>query len=277
MEYQLLDSGNLRKLEQAGPYRLIRPALTAFWTPTLPASEWERADAVYTRNSSGSGKWDCRRPLPESWTAEYAGFQLKLKPTGFGHLGFFAEQYRNWEFFRREAHVHQALNLFAYSAVGSLALAAGGAKVCHLDAARGMIEWGRENAALNPEIPDAIRWIADDVQKFVKREIRRGTRYDLIALDPPTFGRGAAGQLWKIETDLPALLEKCRELRDPDRDFHIVLSSHSPGFSLRVMERLLSACFGPKCRFDSVEMTIPERSGEELPAGGSVRCLLPRN
>ena len=195
---------------------------------------------------------------------------MQIKPTGFGHLGFFAEQFRNWERFQKFAGAYpEALNLFAYSGLGSLALAKGGARVCHLDAARGMIEWGKENLALNPDIPPKVRWIVDDVNKFVRREVRRGARYNLIALDPPTFGRGSSGQLWKIEEDLPKLLDVCRELRDPARPFELVLSCHSPGFSVLVLERIVAQVFG-RGEFESGEMFIPESTGRKLPAGVSV-------
>jgi len=166
-----------------------------------------------------------------------------------------------------------ALNLFAYSGMGSLAMAAGGAKVCHLDAAKGMIEWGRENLTLNPDIPPLIRWIVDDVNKFVNREIRRGSKYDLIALDPPTFGRGSSGQLWKIENDLPKLLKNCAQLRKPGKPFTLVLSCHSPGFSPIVLSRLVEEVFG-KCRIEGGEMSIPESTGRELPAGIGLRALI---
>ncbi|WP_418391613.1 class I SAM-dependent methyltransferase, partial [Victivallis lenta] len=235
MKYALLDSGNLQKLEQVGEYRLIRPALNAFWRPALPRREWEAADAVFTRDISGGGRWSFNRKMPESWTAEWGGFTLKIKPTGFGHLGFFAEQYRNWDFFRSAAsglgEGARALNLFGYSGVGSMAMAETGAAVCHLDASRGMIEWGQENLKFNPQVPPAIRWIADDVNKFTQRELRRGNFYHLIALDPPTFGRGSSGQVWKIEDDLPKLLGVCNRLREPGRPFTVILSCHSPGFS----------------------------------------------
>ena len=271
--YQLLDSGNFQKLEQVGAYRIVRPALNAFWEPALPSSEWNKAQAVFTRDSGGNGSWSRSFPLPESWTAEWGGFRMKVKPTGFGHLGFFAEQYRNWELFRRIGAGADALNLFAYSGLASLAMAAGGARVCHLDAAQGMIEWGRVNLGLNPDISPTIRWIADDVNKFTLREVRRGSKYSLIALDPPSFGRGPSGQVWKIETDLPRLLEVCRQLRDRDREFTIVLSCHSPGFSLLGLERLLRGIFGGG-EFDSAEMTIPESTGRVLPSGLSVTCRL---
>ena len=273
LPYRLLDSGNLKKLEQVGPWKLVRPALNAFWGPTLDSQEWESADAVFTRDNSGGGKWDFRRKLPESWLVKYAGFTLKMKPTNFGHLGFFAEQYRNWERFRT-GNFKSGLNLFGYSGIGSMAMAAGGAKVCHLDAARGMNEWGQENMLLNPDVPNCIRWITDDVKKFVTREVRRGSRYDLIALDPPSFGRGSSGQVWKIETDLPRLLECCRELRDPERPFNLVLSCHSPGFSLEVFSRMVQDIFRGGCRIEGEEMTIPESTGKVLPAGISCWCTV---
>ena len=269
-QYRLLDSGNFAKLEQVGPYRLVRPALNAAWSPALGPEEWQRADATFTRNSSGGGRWSFRNALPPEWTAEYGGLKMLVKPTNFGHLGFFAEQFVNWERFQRFGGAHaEALNLFAYSGLGSLALARGGARVCHLDAARGMIEWGRANQALNPDIPPKVRWIVDDVMKFARREVRRGARYDLIALDPPSFGRGSSGQVWKIEDDLPKLLELCRELRAPDRPFELVLSCHSPGFSCLVLERIVAQVFG-RGEFESGEMFIPESTGRRLPAGVSV-------
>ena len=269
-KYILLDSGNFCKLEQVGRYRLVRPALNAAWAPELGKAEWDAADAVFTRNSSGGGKWSFKNPLPPEWTAEYGGLKMLVKPTGFGHLGFFAEQFANWERFQNfGGKCREALNLFAYSGLGSLALAKGGARVCHLDAARGMIEWGKANLELNPAIPPKVRWIVDDVTKFVRREARRGAKYDLIALDPPSFGRGSSGQVWKIEDDLPKLLMLCRELRDPERPFELVLSCHSPGFSCLVLERIVAQVFG-RGEFESGEMFIPESTGRKLPAGVSV-------
>lgn len=269
-KYILLDSGNFCKLEQVGRYRLVRPALNAAWAPELGRDAWNAADAVFTRNSSGGGKWSFRTTLPAEWRAEYGNLRMLVKPTGFGHLGFFAEQFANWERFQRfGGKCREALNLFAYSGLGSLALARGGARVCHLDAARGMIEWGKANLELNPDIPKQVRWIVDDVMKFVRREVRRGAKYDLVALDPPSFGRGSSGQVWKIEDDLPKLLAAVAELRDPERPFELVLSCHSPGFSCLVLERIVAQIFG-RGEFESGEMGIPESTGRILPAGVSV-------
>ncbi len=282
-EYRLLDSGNLQKLEQAGPFRLIRPALNAFWRPALNSREWEKADATFVRNAaSGTGTWHWKcGKAPEEWQAKWGNFTLKLKPTNFGHLGFFAEQYRNWEFFRTLTEKwggktqYNALNLFGYSGIGSMAMASGGFNVCHLDAARGMNEWGQENRRLNADqVPDRIRWITDDVLKFCRREIRRGNKYQLIALDPPSFGRGSGGQVWKIEDDLPLLLSLCRELYDPALPFAMVLSCHSPGFSQEVFRNLLCDVFGRKIRIEGGEMTVPESTGRVLPAGIYCRMML---
>jgi 23S rRNA (cytosine1962-C5)-methyltransferase len=279
LPYRLLDSGHLKKLEQVGPYRLVRPALNAFWGPSLDQREWDGADAVFNRDNSGGGKWDFKKRLPESWQVSYAGFTLKMKPTNFGHLGFFAEQYQNWDFFRdfikNELGGSQAsvLNLFAYSGIGSMAMAETGAKCCHLDAAKGMVDWGRENLEINRDkVPDSIRWIVDDVTKFCNREIKRGNKYNLIALDPPSFGRGANGQVWKIEEDLPKLLNLCSQILDKNKKFCVVLSCHSPGFSPIVLENMLREVFG-KGEFISSEMTIPESTGRLLPAGISCRFI----
>ena len=271
--YRVLDSGNGRNLEQAGPWRIIRPALCAWWAPTLPENEWRKADAEYIRDASGSGRWTGKR-LPEKWIVEYSGFKLELRPTGFGHLGFFGEQYSNWKRFvdlGRKMTVSgetvNSLNLFAYSGVGSLAMAKGGFKVCHVDAAKGMIDWGRGNLEYNRDVPDAIRWIVDDVNKFCKREIRRERRYRLIALDPPSFGRGAKGEVWKIGEDLPPLLDMCRELLEPDGEAYVFLSCHSPGFSPHALSRLLLDRMG-NGEIEDFEMSIPETgSGRNLPAG----------
>lgn len=278
-KYQLLDSGNLMKLEQAGPYRLIRPALNAFWKPQLPQSEWDKAQGIFIRNSSGGGKWSYRHGgIAETWQLDYEGFKLIIKPTNFGHLGFFAEQYDNWQWtqqiIKRMGKNVRTMNLFAYSGVGSLAMAAAGAQVCHVDAAHGMIEWGRQNQQLNSHIPDSIRWIVDDVIKFTAREIRRGAKYNGITLDPPSFGRGPKGQLWKMEEHLGSLLDSCRQLIDTDKPYFVVLSCHSPGFSPLTLKYILRDVFGSAGKIETMEMTIPDTNKRPLPAGISARLAV---
>ncbi len=271
-QYRLLDTGDRKKLEQVGDYRLIRPALNAAWKPSLPQTEWDRADGTFERDSSGGGTWQWKnRRVPESWLMEWGRFTLKVKPTGFGHLGFFAEQYRNWDWLRDTIRKFdkpcKTLNLFAYSGIASMAMAEAGAEVCHLDAARGMNDWGRENQQLNPQVPDKIRWITDDVMKFVDREQRRGNKYNGIILDPPSFGRGPKGQVWKLEDSAVELLESCRAILDMKNPYFVLLSCHSPGFSPIVLQRLLEDVFSRKGIITAGEMTVPDGDGRELPAG----------
>ena len=282
-EYRLLDSGNLKKLEQVGPYRLIRPALNAFWKPSLDHDQWEQAAGTFERNSSGGGRWTWHEKIPDRWKADFGGFSLEVKPTNFGHLGFFAEQYQNWDWIRKTVKDFsasgvedvQVLNLFAYSGVGSMAAAEAGASVCHLDAARGMIEWGRGNQKVNDSVPDKIRWIADDVKKFTARELRRDRRYNGVVLDPPSFGRGSKGEVWKIEEDLQGLLKNCRDLMVPDEPGFMILSCHSPGFSPMVLERLLKDLHDGRGRTECGEMTIPEsEEGRLLTAGCFARIII---
>lgn len=274
-----MDSGNCRKLEQIGGYRLIRPAMNAFWKPSLPQSEWDLAVGVFERNSSGGGKWQWMRGgTPQQWPVLWGGFKLLVKPTAFGHIGFFAEQHENWEWIKNTIRSFQkpvkTLNLFAYSGVGSMAMAEAGADVCHLDAARGMIEWGKQNQLENEHVPNSIRWIADDVMKFINREIKREVKYNGIALDPPSFGRGPKGEVWKMEDTINELLEACKAVLDIDKPFFVVLSSHTPGFSPISLHRLLEFHFGAG-EIDAGEMTIPEGdNGRMLPAGNFARILV---
>lgn len=276
MKYELLDSGHRQKLEQIGKYRLVRPAMNAFWAPKLSTTEWDQADGIFTRNSSGGGNWQWNKKLPPSWQVKWGGFELKIKPTDFGHIGFFAEQHHNWHWLQQTiASLPQpvnAINLFGYSGVASMAMAAAGAKVCHVDAAKGMNDWGKENMLLNPAIPQKIRWIADDAVKFIEREIRRGNKYSGIVLDPPSFGRGAKGQIWKIEESINRLLDLCQQLLTPGQPFFVLLSGHTPGFSPITLERLLEQHFG-KGKITSGEMTIPESTANQLPAGNFARIV----
>lgn len=278
--YQLLDSGGFEKLEQVGPYRLVRPAANAVWPKSRPLSEWNSARGVFTRDSSGGGKWRWNgTPLKDSWVVEWGGLKLVVKPTNFGHLGFFAEQAEQWEWLRKTAasfaESPQTLNLFAYSGGSSLAMAAGGAFVTHLDAAKGMNQWGGENLAANPDIPDNIRWITDDAMRFCQRELRRGRRYHGIVLDPPSFGRGNRGQLWKLETHLTPLLECCRDLLTENG--FVLLSCHTPGYSPIVLERILESIFKPDADIESGEMRISDASGGFLPAGTFARFNQPED
>ena len=285
LSYQLLDSGSCRKLEQVGNYRIIRPALNAFWQPVLPVAEWNRADAEFRRESGGGGgiwNWKKNRP-PAEWSVTWGGIPLLIKPTHFGHLGFFAEQAGNWEWLRRcirKMGPHpRTLNLFAYSGGATLAMAQAGADTCHLDASSGIIEWAKKNQALGSGTPGKIRWICDDAMKFVAREQRRRSGYNGIVLDPPSFGRGSQGQVWKIEEGIRSMLENCRAILDTEHPYFILLSCHSQGFSPVSLGRCLAEVFPEDGAFLQFgEMTIPEANSDRcLPAGIYARIFNPKS
>lgn len=242
--YALLDSGHGRKLERFGQYVIARPCAQAVWNPSLPPAAWAKADATFTRETDT--KWSSTGHLPDSWTITVSGITFKISPTDFGHLGIFPEQKEFWQWIQETVKNATAsgrsinvLNLFAYSGGSTLAAAKGGAKVCHLDASKGMVAWARENAALSHLENAPIRWIIDDVAKFLVREAKRGVRYDGIILDPPSFGRGSRGEIFKIEDDLQKILDDCLALLS-DQPLFVLFSCHTPGFSPIVMHHLIS-------------------------------------
>lgn len=272
--YTLVDSGSGRKLEQFGPYLLDRPCAYAVWNPSQPQAVWDRADAIFTRE--GENRWVVKRKLPDEWHIEVSNILFKLSITDFGHLGIFPEQADSWTWIhdtvkkavaKRNDKVN-VLNLFAYSGGSTLAAALGGAQVCHLDASKGMVTWARDNAILNKLENAPIRWIVDDVQKFLAREIKRGVRYDGIILDPPSFGRGSRGEVFKIEDDLLKILEDCRALLS-DHPLFMLFSCHSAGFSPLVMQHLLSqTTTGLKGSIEVGEMCLNGESGTfDVPSG----------
>ena len=282
--YRLLDSGNFQKLEQVGEYQIIRPAAQAVWRPRLPESEWRQADAIFTRFSGGDGRWERRsRKVPEVWPITMPGSgQMLIRLTDFGHLGIFPEQQDNWRRLaslvaarkanRRETDV---LNLFAYTGGSTLACASAGASVVHLDASKTSVAWARENAEASGYSEKPIRWLTDDVQKFVARELRRGSKYHGIILDPPSYGRGPKGEAWKIEEMLPPLLDDLKQLLADDYAF-VLLSSHSNGYTPMALTNLLGDLAGQqKVTFAAEEMIVKDSLGRALPSGAT--CLLMRD
>jgi len=247
-DYQLLDCGEGMKQERWGPYVLVRPDPQILWprrTPPLGAP-WENWDGFYHRSASGGGHWEFRRPLPEHWTIGYAPLHLtfKIRPTGFKHTGLFPEQAVNWEWFSRKiraaARPVSVLNLFGYTGAATCAAAAAGASVCHVDAAEGMVRWCRENVGLSGLAAAPVRYIVDDCLKFVRRELKRGRRYDAIIMDPPTFGHGGSGEMWKLEDQLWELLVACRGLL-ADRPLFFLINAYTARLSPTVVGNLLSA------------------------------------
>lgn len=271
-DYELLDSGGFQKLERFGPVTLARPCAQAVWRPRLPATLWRNATASFFRDGQKT-RWSGRERLPATWNLGIDGMVFRLSSTDFGHLGIFPEQRDQWRLIRERAtafagrHGRPAriINLFAYSGGSTLAAAHGGAEVCHVDASKGMVEWARQNAALNGLEEAPIRWIVDDVGKFLEREERRGRRYDGVILDPPSYGRGAKGEIFKIETDLPPLLGSIRRVLS-DTPFGVLLSCHTPELTPIALSHLLSQEFGD-LRGGRIE------HGEMLLRGPSERVL----
>ncbi|MDD4872455.1 MAG: class I SAM-dependent methyltransferase [Kiritimatiellae bacterium] len=243
-DYELLDSGNERKLERFGPFIFARPSASAVWTPSMPPSVWEKASAWFDRD--GGNSWKFRQSIPDSWNISVTGIVFKLSITNFGHLGIFPEQCNLWKWIQNIITTAQAerkerisvLNLFAYSGGSTIAAAKAGACVCHLDASKGMVARARENAQINGIDNAPIRWIVEDVTKFLDRESRRNNSYDAIILDPPSFGRGKSGEVYKIERDIISTLDKCTRLLSK-KPLFFLLSCHTPSFTSVVMNNLL--------------------------------------
>lgn len=281
MDYQLLDTGNSMKLETVGPYRIVRPAPQAMWSRALSKGEWSNVHASYERNSKGGGSWQWRSPVDRQFDILYGDLALRIRLTDFGHLGLFPEQRAQWAWLKDRVRVHcdtrssdiQVLNLFAYTGGGTLSASQAGARVVHVDAAKGVVDWARENATISHLQDRPIRWIVDDALKFVDREIRRGNRYQGIILDPPSFGRGPKGQVFKIENDILPLLEACRRLLHRDAVF-VLYTSHTPGFTPLVMSNQLQSILDSRQgAIEAGEMTVADQQGRLLPSGTFARWM----
>ncbi len=250
MDYELIDSGNGEKFERFGSVKLVRPCAQAAWKRQL--GDW-KADAVFTRE--GGNKWKILGKLPEEWNVEVEGIKFKLKRTDFGHLGIFPEQAALWKWIKEHsAPKERILNLFAYSGGSSLAASVAGAEVFHLDAAQGMVAWAKENALLNH--CHNIHWLVDDAQKYLSRALRRGDKFDGIILDPPSFGRGKTGEIFKIEHHLHEILQACVGLLSENPSF-LLFTCHTPGYTPIVMKQLLEEIC-PKGKIESGEMILGE-------------------
>lgn len=283
-DYALLDSGIERKLERVGDYVLDRPAAQAVWSPLLSEPEWDQIDASYERDEKG-GDWEFNGKISRKFTILYDSISFQIKLTDFGHLGLFPEQAENWNWLRRiirrrleqtnDANLH-VLNLFAYTGGSTLACSQAGAHVVHVDAAKGVVDWARTNAELSHLHQRPIRWLVDDALKFVLREGRRGNRYHGIILDPPSFGRGPKGEVFKIEDDLMPLLAACAELLADDALFFL-LSCHTPGFTPTTLHNQVSEVVsGRSGKIEQNEMLIhEEKSGRALPSGVYARWRAP--
>lgn len=277
-DYELIDASGGEKLERWGDVILVRPDPQIVWNTERSAPQWKNADARYIRSSSGGGHWQSFKKLPPSWTVSYHGLKFGIKPMGFKHTGLFPEQAANWDWFSdiirasRRGSVN-VLNLFAYTGGATVAASDAGASVCHVDAAKGMVSWAKENAELSGLKDRPVRYIVDDVKKFVRREIRRGRKYDGIIMDPPSYGRGPGGEVWKIENELFGLIELCLDVLSDDPLFFLV-NSYTTGLSGSVMDNIYKLTvkkrFGGHVFVD--EVGLPITSGDlVLPCGYSAR------
>ncbi|MEK7644218.1 MAG: class I SAM-dependent methyltransferase [Patescibacteria group bacterium] len=278
-DYELLDSGSGEKLERYGEYILRRPDPQALWEKNLSAEEWDKADASFRRDGL-KGDWILKPGLPERWKINFGGLSFWIHPSSFKHTGLFPEQQSNWEWIAKQLRITNyelrindggkrpsVLNLFGYTGGASLAAAQAGAEVCHVDGSKVAIKWGRENAEASGLADKPIRWILDDAREFVKREVKRGRKYDGIILDPPAFGHGPNKELWKIEDHLPELLKLCRAVMS-DKPLFFLINGYASGYSAIAYENNLQELFkNDDGVFEKGELTIQEKSGRLLPCG----------
>ncbi len=269
-DFELLDCHEGLKKERWGNVTVARPDPQVIW-PSSDAGFLKDCDAVYHRNDRGGGEWDVRRPIPDHWTIRYDKLTFRIKPTGFKHMGLFPEQAVNWRWIMDDiaAAAGQAvrlINLFGYTGGATVAAAAAGASVCHVDAAQGVVNWCRDNLELSGLHDRPVRLIVDDCFGFVKRELRRKREYDAIVMDPPSFGRGKNGEIWKIEGDLYPFLRECRGLLSAHPRF-VLVNSYTAHFSPTVLANLLTAALGTG-RVEVGELGLPiARDGKILPCG----------
>ena len=279
-DYELLDCSDGERLERWGEVILIRPDPQVIWKTPRKHPMWKKANARYLRSSTGGGHWEILRKTPDAWRINYKELSLNVKTMGFKHTGLFPEQAANWDWFsdlisRRTAAGGKAkvLNLFAYTGGATVAAAHAGASVCHVDASKGMVAQAKQNAALSGLGDAPIRYIVDDCQKFVEREIRRGNRYDGIIMDPPSYGRGPTGEVWKIEDSVDGLVRLATSLLS-EKPLFFLINSYTTGLSPLTMKYILDRYVTDKCGgvSEASELALPVRStGGLLPAGASAR------
>ena len=275
-DFELLDCSRGEKLERWGRYTVVRPDPQAIWDTPRSDRRWQHCDGRYTRSASGGGSWD-RGSLPASWQISYGELKFNVKPMSFKHTGIFPEQAANWDYIMRKVRSAgrpiSVLNLFAYTGAATVAALAAGASVCHVDAAKGMVAWAKENAASSGVADRSVRWIVDDCAKFVEREIRRGRRYDAIIMDPPSYGRGPGGEVWKIEDNLWDFVSLTAGVLSDDPLF-VIINSYTTGLSPSVLTYIAESIFTRRFggRAESRELGLPvTATGLCLPCGAACR------
>ncbi len=272
-DYECIDTANGEKLERWGDVILCRPDPQVIWDTKASPELWKTADAHYHRSSSGGGKWEYRREIPEQWVVRYKNLAFNIKPMGFKHTGLFPEQAVNWDYMMDKISARKGakvLNLFAYTGGATVACAKAGAAVTHVDASKGMVQWAKENAKLSGLQDAPIRYLVDDCMKFVEREIRRGNKYDAILMDPPSYGRGPGGEVWKIEDSICQFVRRCTLLLSDDPLFFII-NSYTTGLAPTVLINLMKMCL-PDGKTQSSEIGLKITSSDMvLPCGATCR------
>ena len=270
-DYKILATGDGEKLERWGNYVLLRPDPQIIWHAQKNLANAD-FNARYVRHSTGGGAWDYKKKLPESWTVSWKNLKFKVCPMGFKHTGIFPEQAYNWEqmikLIKGAKRPINVLNLFAYTGGATVAAASAGASVCHVDSAKNMVERAKENMRLSGLQDKPVRYIVDDCRKFVEREIKRGRKYDAIIMDPPSYGRGANGEVWKLEDNLYEFVELCSKVLS-DKPLFVLINSYTTGLGATVLENILKLTIDKKAKVEAYELCLPTEEGILLPCGTS--------
>lgn len=270
-DYEILDMANGEKLEKWKDVILVRPDPQIIWKSKSFPERWKNANARYIRSSTGGGNWDFNKKVPANWQVKYKELIFNIKPMGFKHTGLFPEQAVNWDWMiNKIQHANRdikVLNLFAYTGGATVACSYAGASVCHVDSSKGMVTWAKENITSSGLQNNPVRYIIDDVVKFVSREIRRGNKYDVIIMDPPSYGRGTNGEVWKFEENISDLVELCTKVLS-DRPLFFLINSYTTGISSTVLENILRLNIKAKGKLSSGELGLPMKdSNLVLPCG----------
>ena len=272
-DYSLLTSGNGYKLERWGSVVLLRPDPQAIWEPSFDMDSYSGLSAKYLRSKTGGGYWEYYKKIPEEWTINYKDLTFKIKPMGFKHTGLFPEQAVNWEetssLIKNSGRNIKVLNLFAYTGGATVALTRAGAEVCHVDAAKGMVERAKENLKLSNLADKPVRFIVDDCKKFVEREIRRGKKYDAVIMDPPSYGRGPNGEMWKLEDEIFPLVKLCKNVLS-DNPLFFLINSYTTGLQPQVIKNVLDIALKDLGgSTEAYEVGLPAEDKTVLPCGCS--------
>ncbi|MEG0545644.1 MAG: class I SAM-dependent methyltransferase [Oscillospiraceae bacterium] len=274
-DYELLDCSSGQRLERWGNITLIRPDPQVIWNTPKKHPLWKKPDAIYHRSKEGGGNWELLNKIPDFWSIKFNELTFNVKTMGFKHTGIFPEQAVNWEYtsnlIKNAGRKVKVLNLFAYTGGATIAALKAGAEVVHVDASKGMVQWAKENAASSGVANMPVRWIVDDCAKFVAREIRRGNKYDIIIMDPPSYGRGPNGEIWKLENEVYNFVELCKDVLS-DNPLMVLINSYTTGLSPAVMQYILGSAicpqFGGNVTSDEIGLPVTN-SGMILPCGSS--------